>query len=67
MVYKRVAWQAVSNALTGDLWMKDQKGIKNLLKENIDSLFNNAEDSSSFDSKLKLVSIISFLLLEGEI
>ena len=30
-------------------------------------LFNNAEDSSSFDSKLKLVSIISFLLLEGEI
>ena len=47
--------------------MKDQKGIKNLLKEHVDSLFNNAEDSSSFDSKLKLVSILSFLLLEEKV
>ena len=64
---KRVAWQAASNALTGDLWMKNVKGIDKILKENIDSLFTESKTESEFDLKLKVVSIISFLLLEGEI
>lgn len=64
---KRVAWQAVSNALVGDLWMRDAGNIKELLKDNIDLLFDYPQDQSKFDFKLKLVSIISFLLLDGEI
>jgi len=64
---KRIAWQAVSNALVGDLWMRDMDNIKELLKDNIDLLFDYPQSQSKFDFKLKLVSIISFLLLDGEI
>ena len=64
---KRVAWQAASNALTGDLWMKNVKGIDKILKENMDALFTESKTESEFDLKLKVVSILSFLLLEGEI
>ena len=64
---KRVAWQAVSNALTGDLWMKDVKGVEEILKDNMNCLFTEPKTQSEFDLKLKIVSIISFLLLEGEI
>jgi glycosyltransferase involved in cell wall biosynthesis len=64
---KRVAWQAVSNALVGDLWMRDMDNIKELLKDNVDLLFDYPQDQSKFDLKLKLISIISFLLLDGEI
>jgi GR25 family glycosyltransferase involved in LPS biosynthesis/glycosyltransferase involved in cell wall biosynthesis len=64
---KRVAWQAVSNALTGDLWMKGVKGVEEILKDNMSCLFTEPKTQSEFDLKLKIVSIISFLLLEGEI
>lgn len=64
---KRVAWQAVSNALTGDLWMKDAQGLDQILKDNIDCLFAESKNHSEFDLKLKIVSIISFLLLEGQL
>ena len=64
---KRVAWQAVSNALTGDLWMKGAIGLEEILKDNMSCLFTEPKTQSEFDLKLKIVSIISFLLLEGEI
>jgi glycosyltransferase involved in cell wall biosynthesis len=64
---KRVAWQAVSNALTGDLWMKGAKGIEEILKDNMHCLFTESKNQSEFDLKLKIISIMSFLLLEGEI
>ena len=64
---KRVAWQAVSNALTGDLWMKGLKGLEEILKDNMNYLFTEPKNQSEFDLKLKAISIISFLLLEGEI
>lgn len=64
---KRVAWQAVSNALTGDSWMKDVKGVEEILKDNMSCLFTEPKTQSEFDLKLKIISIISFLLLEGEI
>ena len=64
---KRVAWQAVSNALTGDSWMKDVKGVEEILKDNMSCLFTESKSQSEFDLKLKIVSIISFLLLEGQL
>ena len=64
---KRVAWQAVSNALTGDLWMKGVKGLDETLKDNMSCLFTESKDQSEFDLKLKIISIMSFLLLEGEL
>ena len=64
---KRVAWQAVSNALTGDLWMKGVKGLDETLKDNMSCLFTESKNQSEFDLKLKIISIISFLLLEGEL
>jgi glycosyltransferase involved in cell wall biosynthesis len=64
---KRVAWQAVSNALTGDLWMKGVKGIEEILKDNMHCLFTESKNKSEFDLKLKIISIMSFLLLEGKI
>ena len=64
---KRVAWQAVSNALTGDLWMKSVVGLEEILKEDMSCLFTESKNQSEFDLKLKIISILSFLLLEGEI
>ena len=64
---KRVAWQAVSNVLTGDLWMKDVEGLEEILKDNMNYLFNEPKNQSEFDLKLKAISIISFLLLEGQL
>ena len=64
---KRVAWQAVSNALTGDLWMKGVKGLEEILKDNMNCLFAESKNQSEFDLKLKIISIICFLLLEGEL
>ena len=41
---KRVAWQAVSNALTGDLWMKGVKGVEEILKDNMSCLFTEPKN-----------------------
>ena len=64
---KRSAWQAVTNHMTQNFWLRDVEGAKDFLKDNLDKLFKTPQSKSELDIKVRLVLIMTFLLLDGKI
>jgi glycosyltransferase involved in cell wall biosynthesis len=66
---KRVAWQSVSDVMTGSFYLEepgewsDHKFGYDFIQDNINLLFTETDDGVTFEKKLRVVQILSFWVL----
>ena len=64
---KRCAWQAASDLLLNYSWRSDVNGIKDLIHENFDLIFNEARNEREFSIRMKLITYLTHYLLDGDL
>lgn len=60
---KRVAWQAVSDVMTGDLWFARKPGTKKHIHENLNTILTECSTKKDFSKKLETIQYLVFHLL----
>ena len=60
---KRVAWQAVSDVMTSDLWFARKPGTKQHIKENLNIILTECNTEEDFSKKLETIQYLVFHLL----
>lgn len=64
---KRCAWQAASDLLLNYNWRSDVGGVKDLIHENFELIFREAENEKEFSVRMKLITYLTHYLLNGDL
>ncbi len=64
---KRNAWQSVTDIIAGQVILDKNSNTKQIIKDNIHLIFEEAKSHTHFDLKCKIIAYLTRLLLDGDI
>lgn len=66
--FKRIAWQAVNDVMTNNVWLKNKRGKKDHIFENLSKLITDSDEVDHFSDKLEMIHYIFFnILYSGDV